>query len=97
MSRYTYICINANSREDEPEVLTGCNLLLIAGALKVLILLSVSVGRKESSIWQLRGRTIVGDGEHDEFGSSAALSADARIMVIGAPGNIHDPSDLKKG
>ena len=38
-------------------------------------------------IWNQQGQPIVGDAEDDEFGWSVAMSADAKTLVIGAPGS----------
>jgi hypothetical protein len=38
-----------------------------------------------TSIWEKQGSAIVGDAEYDRLGSSVALSADAKTLVIGAP------------
>ena len=35
--------------------------------------------------WKQQGPAIVGDAENDYFGSSVAFSADAKILVVGAP------------
>jgi hypothetical protein len=40
-----------------------------------------------SSSWKQQGPAIVGDASDDELGQSVALSADARTLVVGAPGD----------
>ena len=39
-----------------------------------------------TSIWEQQGSAIVGDAAEDYLGTSVALSADAKTLVIGAPG-----------
>ena len=39
-----------------------------------------------TSIWEQQGSAIVGDAASDHLGTSVALSADAKTLVIGAPG-----------
>ena len=41
-----------------------------------------------SSSWKQQGPAIVGDASDDTFGRSVSLSADARTLVVGAPGDI---------
>ena len=41
-----------------------------------------------SSSWKQQGRAIVGDAAFDYLGTSVALSADAGILVVGAPGDM---------
>jgi hypothetical protein len=40
------------------------------------------------SSWKQQGQAIVGDAVDDAFGTSVALSADARTLVVGAPGAV---------
>ena len=39
-----------------------------------------------TSIWKRQGSAIVGDAASDHLGTSVALSADAKTLVVGAPG-----------
>ena len=39
-----------------------------------------------TSIWKRQGSAIVGDAAEDYLGTSVALSADAKTLVVGAPG-----------
>jgi hypothetical protein len=43
-----------------------------------------------TSSWKQHGPAIVGDAADDEFGRSVSLSADARTLVVGAPGGIYN-------
>jgi len=45
------------------------------------------------SIWEQQGSAIVGDVAEDYLGTSVALSADAKTLVIGAPGDYYDNTD----
>jgi hypothetical protein len=45
-----------------------------------------SATTKAPLIWKQQGPAIVGDGEHDQLGSSVAMSKNSRTMVIGVPG-----------
>ena len=78
------------------KVLIGCHVLPLAGASIILFLVYRPFVPRFPYVWHQWGPAIAGNGEYDEFGSSVAPSVDARTMVIGAPGNIHDPCDLKK-
>jgi len=40
-----------------------------------------------SSSWKQQGPAIVGNADYDELGRAVALSADARTLVVGAPGD----------
>ena len=45
-----------------------------------------SVPPVATSIWKQQGSAIVGDAAEDYLGTSVALSADAKTLVVGAPG-----------
>jgi hypothetical protein len=45
-----------------------------------------SVPPVATSLWEQQGSAIVGDAAEDYLGTSVALSADAKTLVIGAPG-----------
>jgi hypothetical protein len=51
-----------------------------------------SVPPVATSIWKQQGSAIVGDAEYDHLGTSVALSADAKTLVVGAPGK-YDNTD----
>ena len=46
-------------------------------------------------IWKPRGRVILGDAAGDRLGTSLVLSADAKILAVGAPGDFDN--DNNKG
>jgi hypothetical protein len=56
---------------------------------------STGIPTKYPLVWKRQGPAIVGDAADDELGTSVAVSADARTIVIGAPGYYED--DSKKG
>jgi hypothetical protein len=56
---------------------------------------TTGIPTKAPLVWKRQGPAIFGDAFNDELGASVAVSADARTIVIGAPGYYAD--DSKKG
>ena len=46
-----------------------------------------------TSLWEQQGSAIVGDAAEDYLGTSVALSADAKTLVVGAPGQKYGNTD----